>query len=245
MRNFLIVSVITEQSKVVIKFTGSILDTVNVLLNLQVGDMSRLEHVKRMILEDKPLYSSDQQYVNSLAATYIADYQTDEAQPVLVNCRNCSTSIPKSAQYCTLCGTRQKREYTNYDISKIAKRYNPLQIISRPNSYQTLAIIGGLTAMIPVLFILARMDPLLEAINYETGRDISGLAGIFIFLGIVSSTLSAISIAVTFVVKNPKKAGRILFFTAFGVLATSVLIGVVGFVFILLASNVAYKKRHY
>ena len=144
-----------------------------------------------------------------------------------------------------MCGTRQKREYTNYDISKIAKRYNPLQIISRPNSYQTLAIIGGLTAMIPVLFILARMDPLLEAINYETGRDISGLAGIFIFLGIVSSTLSAISIAVTFVVKNPKKAGRILFFTAFGVLATSVLIGVVGFVFILLASNVAYKKRHY
>jgi hypothetical protein len=231
----------------VIKFTDSILDTVNILLNLQVGDISRLEHVKKMILEDKPLYSSDQQYVNSLAATYIADYQakTDEVQPVLVNCRNCSTSIPKSAKYCTLCGTRQKREYTSYDISKIAKRYNPLQIISKPNSYQTLAIIGGLTAMIPVLFILARMDPLLEAINYETGRDISEMAGAFIFLGILSSTLSVISIAVTFVVKNPKKAGRILFFTAFGVLVTSVLIGVVGFVFILLASNVAYKKRHY
>lgn len=99
--------------------------------------------------------------------------------------------------------------------------------------------------MIPVLFILARLDPLLDAINYETGRDISSLAGVFIFLGIISSILSVMSIGVTFLVRNPKKVGRVLFFTAFAILITSILIGVVGFVFILIASNVAYKKRHY
>jgi hypothetical protein len=241
---------ITEQTKVVIKFTNSFLDTVNILLNLEVGDTSRLEHVKRMILEDKPLYTSDQQYVKNLANTHIKDYEikTDDVAQVksLVRCRNCSTSIPQLAKYCTLCGTRQNRKYSNqHDIVKIAKKYNPLQIISRPNAYQSLAIIGGLTAIIPVLFIVTRMDPLLDAINYETGRDISGLVGIFIFLGIFSSILSAISIVVTFLIKNPRKIGRILFFMSFAILITSILIGVVGFVFILIASNVAYKKRHY
>jgi len=95
--------------------------------------------------------------------------------------------------------------------------------------------------MLPILFIVARMDSPLDAINYETGRDVSRLAGIFIFLGILSSILSAMTI--TFLIKNPKKVGRILFFTAFEVLITLILI-VVGFVFILFASNIAYK-RHY
>ncbi len=234
-----------------IKFINSFLDTVNILLNLQVGDVSRLEHVKRMILEDKPLYTSDQQYVENLAITYIKDYKikkTDDVeQPkLLVNCRNCSTGIPKSAKYCSLCGTRQNREYSNkYNISKIAKKYNPIHLINKPKSYQTLAIIGGLAAMLPILFIVARMDPLLLAINYETGRDISGLADIFIFLGILSSILSGIAIVITFLIKNPKKVGRILFFIAFVILITSILVGVAGFVFILFASNVAYKKRYY
>ena len=248
MENFLIVSIITEQFKVVIKFTNSFLDTVNILLNLKVGDTARLEHVKRMIQEGKPLYSSDKQYVNSLAETYITDNQikTNVEQPaVLIKCRNCSTSIPKSAKFCTLCGTSQKREPAQFDMIEIVKKYNPFQILSRPNSYQILAIIGGLAVMIPVLFILSRIDPLLETINYYTERDISGLAGVFMFLGTLSSILSAIVIAVTFVVKNPRKAGRILFFTAFAVLVTSVLTGVVGFVLILFASNVAYKRRHY
>jgi hypothetical protein len=230
----------------VIKFPNSILDNVNILLNLQVGDISRLEHVKKMILEDKPLYSSDKQYVENLASMYINDNQekTKLDEPVLVNCRNCSTAIPRFAKFCTLCGTRQKREYSNIDITRIVK-YNPIHLIPKPNSYQTLAIVGGLAAIIPILFIMARMDPLLEAINYDTGMDLSERAGIFLFLGSLSSILSMIAIAITFVIKNPKKVGRILFFMAFAILASSILIGIVGFIFILFASNVAYKKRGY
>lgn len=248
MRNFLIAIAIIEQSKVVIKLTDSILDIVDILLNLEVGDTSRLEHVKKMILEDKPLYSSDRQYVESLASTYINISQETthkERQPVLVNCRNCSTAIPSSAKYCTLCGTSQKREYSNFDISEIAKKYNPIHKIHKPSSYQILAIIGGLTAIIPVLFIVSRIDPLLEAINYETGRDLSEMAGGLVFLGVLSSVLSVIVMAVTFLVKNPKKVGRILFFAAFAILASSIMTGVVGFFFILVASKIAYKKRGY
>ena len=141
--------------------------------------------------------------------------------------------------------TRQERTFQNYNVTKIVKRYNPLQFISKPNSYQSLAIIGGLMAIIPVLFIVARIEPLLEAINYETGRDLSGLSAVFVSLGIISSILSVIAIAVTFIVKNLKRVRRMLFFIAFGILVTSVLIGIVGFVVILISSNVAYKKRHY
>jgi hypothetical protein len=237
---------ITEKPKVVIKITESFLDTVNILLNLQVGDLSRLEHVKRMILENKPLYTSDEKYVENLAKIYINDHQIEKTESAkLVNCRNCSTSIAEDAKFCTLCGTRQERTFQNYDVSKIVKRYNPLQFISRPNSYQSLAIIGGLVAMIPVLFIVARIEPLLEAINYETGNDLSGLVTIFISLGIISSILSASAIAITFLIKNPKKVGRMLFFIAFAILVTSIFIGILGFVVILISSNRAYKKRHY
>ena len=183
-----------------IKFTDSILDTVNILLNLHVGDTSRLEHVKKMILEDKQLYSSDKQYVENLASTYINNNQeeTEPEQSTLINCRNCSTAIPRYAKFCTLCGTSQKRKYNSFDVVSIAKKYNPLHRISKPNSYQSLAIIGGLTAMIPVLFIVARMDPLLEAINYETGKDLSEIARIFLFLGILSSILSILAMVITF-----------------------------------------------
>jgi len=243
MRNFLIVFLITEQTKVVIKITDSLLDTIDILLDLQVGDTSRLEHIKKMILENKQLYVSDQQYVQSLAITYnIGDQKKIDSpeQAKLINCRTCSSSIPESANYCTLCGSRQNR-----DNLSIVKKFNPLTFIPKPKSYQSLAIIGALTAMIPVLFIVARLDPLLAAIEFDTGRDLSEIAGLFIALGIISSTLSIFAVIVTFVIKNPKKVGRVLFFMAFGILASSVLIGVVGVVFILISSKNAYKKRHY
>jgi hypothetical protein len=237
---------ITEKPKVVIKITESFLDTIDILLNLQVGDLSRLEHVKRMILENKPLYTSDEKYVESLAEIYIKDHQTKEIEsPKLINCRNCSTSITEDAKFCTLCGTRQERTFQNYNVTKIVKKYNPLQFISKPNSYQSLTIFGGLMVMIPVLFIVARIEPFLDAINYETGSNLSGLVAVFISLGIISSILSTIAIAITFLVKNPKKVGRMLFFIAFAILITSILIGIVGFVVILISSNVAFKKRHY
>jgi len=243
MRNFLIVIAITEQTKVVIKFTDSFLETINILLDLQVGDTSRLEHIKKMSLEDKPLYKSDQQYVQSLAITYNIDYQKksiDEEQLKLINCRTCSSSIPESAKYCPLCGTGQKRE--QYSMTK---KFNPLHLIPKLRSYQILTIIGALTAMIPVLFIVARMDPLLLAIEYETGRDISDMAGVFVSLGVISSALSIVAVIITIIVKNPKKVGKSLFFISFAILLSSISMGVVGFIFILIASKNAYNKRHY
>lgn len=212
-------------------------------MDLQVGDTSRLEHIKKMILENKQLYSSDQQYIQSLATTYKVDDQKkidDSVQKKLINCRTCSSSIPETSKYCTFCGSKQDKNDQNN-----IKKFNPLTFIPKPRSYQTLAIIGAVMTMIPVLFIVARLDPLLVAIEFDTGRDLSDIAGLFIALGIISSTLSIFAVIVTFVVKNPKKVGRILFFMAFGILASSILIGIIGVVFILISSKNAYKKRHY
>lgn len=227
-----------------IEVSDSFLDTIEMLINLKVGDTARLEHVKNMILEEKPLYVSDRHYVENLAKNYNIEYQkTEDNRPdVLVNCRHCSTSIPITAKYCTLCGTNQKREYS---YSTIVKKYNPLQIIPKPNSYQILVICGGLAVMIPVLFIMSRIDVLLESIYNDTGRNVLGMAGILLFLGTFSSLLSIFAMIITFVIKNPKKVGRVLFFVSFAILLTSVFVGIVGVVFILIASRVAYKKRHY
>jgi len=64
-------------------------------------------------------------------------------------------------------------------------------------------------------------------------------------LGIISSALSIIAVVITFVVKNPKKVGRVLFFIAFAILLSSIGIGVIGFILILISSKNAYKKRYY
>ena len=227
--------------------TNSFLGMVTSLLELQVGDVSRLEHIKKTILENKSLYASDQRYVENLAIKYNISNstKTDESDKgkFTIKCHRCNADISVSATYCSSCGVR--KDFEQKETRTLIKKYSPLHILHVPKSYQILATMGGLTVILPVLFIVSRIDPLLIAINYETGSDISELAGVFIFLGVFSSVLSAISIVITFVVKNSKKVGKVLFFMSFAILITSILIGVVGFVLLLLASNFAYKKRYY
>src|SRR3972149_453680 len=113
------------------------------------------------------------------------------------------------------------------------------------NSYQLLAIIGGLFALIPSLVAIYTIERILFSLESYTGRDLSGFTNLFIAAGIATSVLCIFVIAISFLIKKPKKVGKILFFVSFAILIISLGVGVVGFALILLAGIVALQRRHY
>jgi len=236
----------------VIEFTNSLLEQIDILLNMQVGDLIRLEYIKKMILDGKPLYSSDKQYVENLAQKHLQkDYQNAEpysVQPKLDSkCWNCEKLLDSSVIYCPVCGVKQIKQSNQIPsiVRSSNNNFNPINLIGKIGSYQILAIIGGLAALIPILYAASRLDDILYSIGYYTDSDISGISGLFKFAGVVSSLLCFFVMVIPLVIKNSRKVGRILFFASFAILITSILTGIVGFVIILFASVVAFKKRRY
>jgi hypothetical protein len=237
----------------VIEITNTLLQKVEILLDLQVGDLSRLTHIRKMILDNKTLYTTDQQYIENLTNRYLKNNQNKESDNFEEikhrdQCRNCKTDIPESSNYCPFCGMVQNRHALKKNIflsRSINNRFNPLHYIGNLNSYQIISIIGGFAALLPILIAMTRIDDLVSSIEAYTGKDSSYLTSVFMLAGVISSMLSCIAIGITFVIKNPKRIARILFFIAFAILITSILVGIIGFVFILFASIFAFKKRRY
>jgi len=62
----------------------SLLDNVIQLLNLGVGDIGRLEHIKNSLEENKTLYSSDRMYVEKLIGQHIPNQNKSEPDKNLV-----------------------------------------------------------------------------------------------------------------------------------------------------------------
>ncbi|MCE2507528.1 MAG: hypothetical protein J4F36_13895 [Nitrosopumilaceae archaeon] len=54
------------------------LENVEKLIDLGVGDVSRLQHIKHILEENKILYSSDADYLNKLIQEYIEKSETPE-----------------------------------------------------------------------------------------------------------------------------------------------------------------------
>ena len=60
---------------------SSLLDNVKQLLNLGVGDIGRLEHIKSSLEENKKLYSSDMNYVEKMIEQHIGNQEIIEQVP--------------------------------------------------------------------------------------------------------------------------------------------------------------------
>lgn len=99
--------------------------------------------------------------------------------------------------------------------------------------------------MIPSLAAVYYIDRILFSIESYTGRDLSGFTSLFVTAGILTAVLCIFVIVISFLIKKPKKIGKILFFISFPILIISLGVGVVGFALILLAGIVALQRRHY
>jgi hypothetical protein len=230
------------------KISNSLLEKVDLLLILGVGDNNRLEHIKNTIIENKKVYNSDIQYVENLADVYFkkdTQHQDNSNEDSKISCFNCKNIISKSDNFCSFCGTSQHQRYIDDGLISSRLPFNPFRFRPTLNSYQILSIIGGFAALIPIAIAVYNIESLLFEVELYTGRDFSDFTYLFMAAGIVSGALSIFVIIIPFLIKKPKKAGKILFFTAFPILIISLGVGIVGFVVIILSSILALKKRYY
>ena len=208
-----------------VDFMQSLLEKIEFLLNQNLGDGSRLEHIKKSIIENKKLYDSDIHYVEELERktldSFTKNMGENSAQHYDDSCWKCRKEIVEYSKYCSFCGVEQNQKKSEFDqvlSRRIKTRYNPLKIILNLHSYQILAVIGGLTALIPILFGIYNLENILKIVEFYTGRDLSEFIIGFMIIGGISGALSCMVMVIPFWIKKPKKIGRILFFSSFGIL---------------------------
>jgi len=232
--------------------TMSLLEKIENLLDSNIGDSSRLEHIKKSITENKKIYNSDIQYVEELETKRIEKIteNSNKHHPddVVITCWKCEKGLVQSSKFCSFCGVRQDQKDSKFiqELSRRVRReYNPLKRISNFQSYQVLVVIGGLAGIIPILIATSNLDRILEIIEFYTDRDLSVFIDGFRTLGVISIGLCFFAVVVSFVIKKSKKVGRILFFLSFMILIFSLTVGIAGFAIILFAAITALKKRRY
>jgi len=93
-----------------------VVDEVNALLKLDVGDPYRLEHIKQTFIQNKKIWITDENYLKNLREKYLvkntADTQTDEIifenepeNTETIHCWKCGKKGPLGANFCMICGT--------------------------------------------------------------------------------------------------------------------------------------------
>jgi hypothetical protein len=230
-------------------FEQSLIEQIEYLLALKVGDISRLKNIEKSIIENKKLYNSDIQYVEKLVqknpSKLTERFDEDHLSTKNKSCLVCSEEIEVSAKFCSFCGASQNQ--TNLDSDDISsgkanRKNKPFRKILNFHAYQILGIIGGLAALIPILIGISNIERVFELAEFYTGRDFSSFDLAIISSGVVSYILCLLVIVISFLIKEPKKVGRFLIYLSFGILIFSILSGAVGFVIILFAGILALKK---
>jgi len=104
---------------------SDIVDALNSLLKLGVGDPYRLEHIKQAYVQNKTIWDTDQKYLERLRDRYLfrlipkpqtdtnEDSTTSEPEPQdFIHCWHCGCKNPIAGNFCMICG------YTLYDVGK-------------------------------------------------------------------------------------------------------------------------------
>lgn len=94
----------------------SLLDQVEILIKMKVGEPYRLVHIKVRLKQNKTLRLSDTKYLNDLSDRYIQNVENDNHQEIKteptipseensdsIYCWNCGTKNPRVLKFCTSC----------------------------------------------------------------------------------------------------------------------------------------------
>lgn len=93
-----------------------VIDEVNALLKLGVGDSYRLEHIKQAYVQNKTIWITDENYLKRLREKYLVKHVSDvdadntvfENEPEYketIHCWKCGKKGPLGANFCIICGT--------------------------------------------------------------------------------------------------------------------------------------------
>ncbi len=158
----------------------SLLDQVNILIKMKVGDPYRLEHIKLMLKQKRTVYGSDRAYLDKLIHEYIEQVKTqkklakirgenpfeedseniisdenidedDVIEMQYIYCWKCGKSIPVNSNFCLECGSDVKNPEVKEDVDKSPDKSPDKIIEKKSNNGNTKNII----IVIGVLGILA------------------------------------------------------------------------------------------
>ncbi|CAI9832690.1 MAG: zinc ribbon domain-containing protein [Nitrosopumilus sp.] len=88
---------------------GDVVDDVNALLRLGVGDSYRLEHIKQSYMRNKSVWVTDKRYLDTMREKYLVKRaepvaeEPPEADPI--HCWKCGKKTGIDANFCMACGT--------------------------------------------------------------------------------------------------------------------------------------------
>ncbi len=100
--------------------SADIVDDVNALLKLGVGDPYRLEHIKQAYILNKTIWKSDDKYLKQLRVRYLVRHKIDQPdiEPEIdknlendsenndiIHCWKCGKKCPLGANFCMICGS--------------------------------------------------------------------------------------------------------------------------------------------
>ena len=97
-----------------------VIDDVNALLKLGVGDPYRLEHIKQAYMLNSTIWKSDDKYLEQLREKYLVKHRIDQPdiEPEIdektenesedknmIHCWKCGKKSPTRANFCMICGS--------------------------------------------------------------------------------------------------------------------------------------------
>lgn len=113
-----------------------IVDDVNALLKLGVGDAYRLEHIKQSYIDNKTIWITDANYLDKLREKYLTkpntatltteDEPEDDGEGI--HCWKCGKRTPLRANFCMACGS---------SIFEVGTENKPVKNNLRPESETT------------------------------------------------------------------------------------------------------------
>ena len=100
-------------------FEQSLIEKIEYMLALGVGDISRLKSIEKSIIENKKIYNSDIQYVEELIqknpSKVTQKFDGDQLNQTNNPCLMCSEEIEASAKFCSFCGANQNQTMLDSD----------------------------------------------------------------------------------------------------------------------------------
>jgi hypothetical protein len=94
-----------------------VVDEVNALLKLGVGEPYRLEHIKQTFIQNKKIWITDENYLKRLREKYLTKqtseiesdgdivFENEPEDNESIHCWKCGKKCPLGANFCMVCGT--------------------------------------------------------------------------------------------------------------------------------------------
>jgi len=138
--------------------SSDVVDEVNALLKLGVGDPYRLEHIKQTYIQNQKIWITDENYLKRLREKYLVKHSSDvpldenivfENEPEdneTIHCWKCGKKGPLGANFCMICGT------SLFEVGS-----NPQSVIETSNSKnykKSIPLKIPILVAIPVLILI-------------------------------------------------------------------------------------------